>query len=63
MDYFAKVEWCAEDIENALEVSSIPATEENIATVLNALDNHFFTDYLISAGWDYIYQTIENTDF
>lgn len=61
--YFGVVRWCSEDIKNALEVKSIPVTPENVGKLLDAVNTHHFTDHMISAGWDYIYEMINNVDF
>ena len=61
--WFGVVRWCSEDIADALKENSIPVTPENVAKLLNAVDTHHFTDYMISAGWDFIYEMINNVDF
>ena len=61
--YFGVVGWCSEDIENALEVRSVPVTAENVGKLLDAVNTHFFTDHMISAGWDYIYDIMDGISF
>lgn len=55
---FGAICWATEDLENALDVNDLPVTEENVANLFNALNHHSFTDCMISAGWDYIYELI-----
>ena len=59
-EYFADIAWCDEDIESALEMEEKEVTEENVAKIRKALDNHFFTDWLIEQGWNYIYDVINS---
>ena len=56
---FGEISWENEDIANALELCDYEPTEENVQKIRKALDNHFFTDWMIEQGWDYIYQTID----
>lgn len=57
-ELFGAVVWATEDLENALETEGYPVTEENVADLFNAVNSHHFTDYIISAGWDFIYQAL-----
>lgn len=53
--WFGIVRWCDDDIIDALEDHNIEATPENISSVRAHLENeHWFTDCMIAAGWDYI---------
>lgn len=61
-EWFGIVRWCEEDLKVALENRGLPATEENIAKLRNRLDDHWFTDHMIEAGWDYIYSCITDND-
>ena len=57
-EWFGQVRWCEEDLKNALEEQGYPVTENNIAKLYNACEKHWFTDRMIEAGWDYIYNAI-----
>lgn len=61
-EYFGEVCWCEEDLIGALEEMGYPATENNIAKLWSACDKHWFTDCMIEAGWEYMYNTIGNDD-
>lgn len=60
--WFGYVRWNIDDLKVALEDKGIPATEENISRLYDLCSNHFFTDYMIAAGWDYIYGKIETNE-
>ena len=57
-EWFGIVRWCDEDIESALEDQGFEPTEENVAKLHNLVDNHWFEDMMIEAGWNYIYEQI-----
>lgn len=54
-EYFAHVSWCNSDLEQALTDIGVDATPEKIAALRAKVDNHWFSDYLISCGWDYLH--------
>lgn len=61
--WFGQVRWCNEDLMSALEEHGYPATKENVEKLRNMCDNHWFTDHMIAAGWDYINNSIlDNND-
>ena len=53
-EWFGKVRWCNEDLEEALDDNGYPVTENNISKLRRECDNHWFTDHMIEAGWEYI---------
>ena len=57
-EWFGQVRWCDEDLKNALEVQGYPVTENNIEKLRALCSHHWFTDYMIEAGWDYMYNNI-----
>lgn len=59
-DWFGKVRWCNEDIKAAMEGRGIDPSQEDIFEIRNKLEHHSFTDHMISAGWDFINQVIDN---
>lgn len=61
-EWFGQVRWCDEDLENALEVQGYPVTENNIEKLRASCNNHWFTDYMIEAGWNYMYGNIGKGD-
>ena len=61
-EWFGEVKWSREDLENALEVQGYPVTENNVKKLYNMVNNHWFTDYMIEAGWDYMYGYIGSGD-
>lgn len=54
VEWFGEVRWCDEDLENALDDNGYPVTEKNVSKLRRECDSHWFTDYMIEAGWDYI---------
>lgn len=56
--WFGYVRWNIDDLKVALEDKGYPDTEENISKLYDLCSNHYFTDYMIAAGWDYIYGQI-----
>lgn len=60
--WFGQVRWHNDDLASALEDKGIAATEENIAKLRSRLDNHWFTDHMVAAGWDYIHNCIKNLE-
>lgn len=60
--WFGKVRWCEEDLIGALKDQGLPVTENNIAKLSSLCDKHWFTDHMISAGWEYMYNVIDNED-
>ena len=58
--YFGVVRWQLDDIKAALADRGYPITQDNIDEIVtNCVNNHFFTDTMIEAGWDMIYATID----
>lgn len=57
-EWFGQVRWCDEDLENALEVQGYSVTENNIEKLRALCNNHWFTDYMIEAGWNYMYDNV-----
>lgn len=57
-EWFGQVRWCEEDIKAALEDRGYPVTENNIAKLSNLCNSHWFTDHMIEAGWEYMYNNI-----
>lgn len=61
-EWFGQVRWCEEDLRNALECCDYPVTENNIAKLYAICDKHWFTDVMIEAGWQYMYENIGYDD-
>ena len=57
-EYFGDVVWCEDDLKTALKDQGYPATENNIEKLYNLCNNDQFTDHMIEAGWEYIYDNI-----
>ena len=57
-EYFGVVRWCEEDLKCALINEGYPVTENNISKLSMICDNHWFTDCMIEAGWEYIENNI-----
>ena len=56
--WFGEVKWNKEDLVNALEVQGYPATENNIKKLYDIVSSHWFKDYMIEMGWQYMYDHI-----
>lgn len=56
--YFGAVRWCVEDVENALEVCEVKATDEAIKAVVQFCKSEHFTERMIERGWDEMYDFI-----
>ena len=54
IEFFGIVRWCEEDIEDALSRFGYNPTPEMVAIIRNCCNHHFFTDYMIEAGWHMI---------
>ena len=61
-EWFGQVRWCEEDLINALEVQNYPVTENNIAKLRAACEGRGFTEFMVQAGWEFMYNTIGNDD-
>ncbi len=61
-EWFGVVRWCEADLVNALELHDYPVTKENIAKLYEKCNSHWFTDYMIEAGWKYIYNCLDECD-
>ena len=61
-DWFGRVRWCEEDLEDALKEQGYPVTENNVSKLRRLCEHHFFTDCMIERGWDYIYDQIGEGD-
>lgn len=57
-EWFGQVRWCEEDFETALKENGYPVTENNINKLMAACQSHWFTDHMVEAGWEYIYNNI-----
>lgn len=53
-EYFGVVRWHKADLESALEDHNIAVTENNIDKLFGLVNNHWFTDFMIERGWEYI---------
>jgi len=58
--YFGIVRWCNEDIESALLDEEVEPTEELIGKVRDRLEKHWFADYMIESGWEYVHTTVRD---
>ena len=54
VEWFGEVRWCDADLETALDDKGYPITENNVAKLRAKCESHWFADFLIEAGWDYI---------
>lgn len=61
-EWFGEVRWCEEDLKNALECVGYPVTANNVAKLYAVCNSHWFTDFMIESGWEYMYNTIGNDD-
>lgn len=61
-EWFGVVRWCEADLKNALEVQGYPVTENNVSKLYNLCASHWFTDHMIEAGWEYMYNMIGSDD-
>ena len=57
-NYFGVVRWCAEDVADAIETQGFEPTEENVKTVMSELNEMALTAVMIQAGWDYLYNLV-----
>ena len=57
-EWFGIVRWCEADVRNALEIQDYPVTENNIEKLIALCNSHWFTDHMIEAGWEWIYNNI-----
>lgn len=57
-EWFGVVRWCEDDIRGALDDKGYPVTENNIEKLHSICNNHWFTDHMIEAGWEYMYNNI-----
>ena len=58
LESFSEVKWYEEDLANALECCDMPVTENNMEKLRNIVDCHWFVDYMIQAGFEYMYNAI-----
>ena len=58
MDIVVHIEWCKDDIENALAVNGYDISEENVCEVLGMIDTEKLMGVQVDAGWKYIYSLI-----
>ena len=62
---FGEIHWELSDLENALDLTNRPITNENLVLLAMTLSDEKTHDRLIDAmveaGWDYIYNLIYNT--
>ena len=61
-EWFGQVRWCKEDLEEALRQRGYPVTENNVNKLYQHCNNHWFTDQMIEAGWEFIYSMIGYED-
>lgn len=61
-EWFGKVRWCNDDLEQALEEDGFSVTENNVDELRTMCESHSFVDQMISAGWDYIHFAIGTLD-
>ena len=62
-EWFGMVRWNKDDLKNALEVTDHLITENNIDELFCALNkNDDFTECMITAGWDFIYDIINKLE-
>lgn len=61
-EWFGKVRWCEDDLKAALEDRGYPVTENNVDKLFVICNSHWFTDYMIEAGWEYMYSNIGDGD-
>ena len=61
-EWFGQVRWCEDDLKVALEDRGYPVTEENIAKLYNICQSHWFTDCMIAAGWQFMYDQIDESN-
>lgn len=61
-EWFGQVRWCEEDLKTALEAQGYPVTENNISKLYDICSSHWFTDHMIEAGWEYMYNWIGYED-
>lgn len=59
---FGEVKWYKDDLANALECCNYPVTENNIEKLYNLCNSHWFTDYMIEMGFEYMYNNIGTGD-
>ncbi len=57
-EFFGEVKWYKDDLVNALECCNYPLTENNIEKLYNLCNNHWFVDYMIEMGFEYMYNHI-----
>ena len=57
-EWFGEVKWCEEDLKCALENKNYPITKNNVAKLYAFCNSHWFTDYMIEAGFNYMYSVI-----
>lgn len=60
--WFGQVRWCDDDLKEALRVQGYAITENNMAKLRQLCESHWFTDYMIQAGWEYMYSHIGSDD-
>lgn len=61
-EWFGKVRWCEDDLKSALNTQGYPVTKNNIAKLYDICSHHCFTDCMIEAGWEYMYNMIGYDD-
>ena len=57
-EFFGEVKWHKDDLKNALEVQGYPVTDNNVEKLYEICNSHWFTDYMIEMGWEYMYNNI-----
>ena len=61
-EWFGEVKWHEDDLKNALEMMDYPVTENNVKKLYDVCNSHWFTDYIIEQGFEYMYSHIGNDD-
>lgn len=60
--FFARVIWQEEDIRTHLEDKGYEVSDENVNKVLQELDARRLVETMIEAGWEIIYEAVQNVD-
>jgi hypothetical protein len=57
-EWFGVVRWCEDDLKDALATVGYPVTDNNISKLYDICNSHWFTDHMVQAGWEYMYDNI-----
>ena len=65
--FSSNIWWNDEDLKNALDVMGLPTTDENVERLADIMDEdetrEGFEECQIAAGWDYMYNIIQERMF